>query len=38
MNDSLENVALTLRVLRWSARILSVLSVGVVLLFVFGEG
>jgi len=31
-------VALSLGVVRWSARILSVLSVGIVLLFAFGEG
>ena len=32
------NQLVALRVLRWSARVLSILAVGVVLLFAFGEG
>lgn len=38
MNASWEKVTVLLRALRWSARIMSILSVGVVLLFAFGEG
>ena len=32
------NTAVSLRALRWSARVLSILVVGIVLLFAFGEG
>lgn len=32
------NTTLSLRILRWSARVLSVLAVGIVLLFAIGEG
>jgi len=38
MNDSITNRSVPLRVLRWSARMLSILVVGVLLLFAFGEG
>ncbi len=38
MNCPLTNHLFPLTALRWSARMLSIFSVGVVLLFVFGEG
>lgn len=38
MNSPMTNQLVSLRVLRWSARGLSILAVGVVLLFAFGEG
>ena len=38
MNGPMKNRLLLLGVLRWSARVLSLLSLGVVLLFAFGEG
>jgi len=38
MNSPMTNQLVLLSVLRWSARVLSILSVGVVLLFAFGEG
>jgi len=38
MNASMTKVAASPGALRWSARILSVLSVGIMLLFAFGEG
>lgn len=38
MNSSITSGTVTLRALRWAARILSILSVGIVLLFAFGEG
>ena len=38
MNSPMTNPSLSLCVLRWSARVWSILAVGVVLLFAFGEG
>jgi hypothetical protein len=38
MNSPMTNQLVALRTLRWSARVLSILAVGVVLLFAFGEG
>ena len=37
MNSPMTNPLVSLCVLRWSARVLSILAVGVVLLFAFGE-
>jgi len=38
MNNLTTKASGSARVLRWSARILSIISIGLVLLFVFGEG
>ncbi len=38
MNGSMTNRSVSLCALRWSARVLSILAVGIVLLFAFGEG
>lgn len=38
MNTLVTNTSVSLRVLRWSARIWSVLALGILLLFAFGEG
>jgi hypothetical protein len=38
MNSPMTNQLVLLSALRWSARVLSILAVGVVLLFAFGEG
>ena len=38
MNSSMTNRLVALRALRWSARVLSILAVGIILLFAFGEG
>jgi len=38
MNNPMTNQSVSLCVLRWSARVLSILVVGVLLLFVIGEG
>lgn len=38
MNGSITNRSVSLCALRWSARVLSILAVGIVLLFAFGEG
>jgi hypothetical protein len=38
MNTSITSETRSVRVLRWSARVLSILVGGIVLLFVFGEG
>ena len=38
MNSPMTNQSVSLCALRWSARVLSILAVGVVLLFAFGEG
>ena len=38
MNGSMTNRSVSLCALRWSARVLSVLAIGVLLVFAFGEG
>ena len=38
MKESITNKSTTLSVLRWTARILSILSISIVLLFMIGEG
>jgi len=38
MNSPMTNQLVSLRARRWSARVLSILVVGVVLLFAYGEG
>lgn len=38
MNSLMSNSAVSLRALRWSARVWSILAVGLVLLFAFGKG
>jgi hypothetical protein len=38
MNGSMTDGSVSLRALRWSARVWSILAVGLVLLFAFGEG
>jgi len=38
LNGPMTNLLFSLCALRWSARVLSILAVGVVLLFAFGEG
>lgn len=38
MNSLMTNRPVSLRILRWSTRVLSILAVGIVLLFAFGEG
>ncbi len=38
MNGSITNRSVSLSALRWSARVLSILAIGILLLFAFGEG
>ena len=38
MNGSMRKMSVSLCALRWSARVLSILAVGIVLMFAFGEG